>query len=80
MVVALIIMIPVVAILTGLFTAWGLYTGLKWQIQTQRGQEPEKPVSNPVKEIFEIKTQKEQAKAQETILDEWLNGPKEERE
>lgn len=76
MVTLLIIMLPVMCIVTGLFTAWGIYTGLKWQIQTGRGQEP-KPVVNPIKEILELRVEKERTRSTEDLLNEWINGPKE---
>lgn len=80
MVTALLILIPVMCIMTGLFTAWGLYTGLKWQIQTNQGKEPDKPVELPaVPNPFEARKQEKQEQAAINVLDEWLNGSKEVR-
>lgn len=77
MVTALLILLPVMCIITGVFTAWGLYTGLKWQIQVNQGKEPEKPIEKGISNPFEVIKQNKEEQVAANVLDEWLNGAKE---
>lgn len=75
--IAIIILIPVIALMVGFFTLYGVYLGLKWQVEVKQEQTPTQPFSNPIQPILE---QKREEKAEETlneVLDEYLNGPKE---
>lgn len=73
MVIALLILLPIVALMMGIFALYGVYMGLKWNFQMKVEQRPpENPLPpNPVKAIVQRKNEKQV----ENILHEWINGP-----
>ncbi len=77
--VELLIAVPVTMLITGGLVLWAVYMGLKWQIQTKEGKEPDKPVTNPLKpiaDVFQAKAEQTQAAKMQSLMDEWLNGEK----
>ncbi|MNP67140.1 hypothetical protein D3C76_1629310 [compost metagenome] len=76
MVVTIIILalcIPITSLVVCYFTLKAVQLGLRWQIETKQEQLPtmDRPAINP----FESKP-KEPVTLDETVLHEWLNGPK----
>lgn len=67
--------IPLTAFVVGVLVLKALQLGLKWQIQTEKKEEPTMEIKNPIQPIFEAK----QTREVENIMDEWFNGPKESR-
>lgn len=79
MVIALIICIPITALVVGFLVLKSVHIGLKWQFETRQGDKPTLDV-NPIKPVIEAVTEHRQAEAikeQQSIFDEWVNGPKE---
>ena len=73
------ICIPLAFLAGGFVALKAVQLGLKWQIQTAKEEQPTLEVKNPVKEYVEKKQQVKQTEEQASILDEYLNGPKESR-
>lgn len=68
-----IIGIIAVVVVTAVSVLSGVYLGLKWNVQLQKGETPtvELPkIPNPLAVIQERRSEKEVV----TVLDEWLNG------
>jgi hypothetical protein len=74
MTIILALCIPITAIVVGYFTLKGVQLGLRWKIQTEQQQLPtmDKPVLNP----FGPKQPLNGDILNESVLQEWLNGPK----
>lgn len=76
--VALYILLPLIALITGGLTITAMYLGLKWNTQINiKNELPtiELPsIPNPFTNIQEQKQEKEML----NIMDEWLNGAKRE--
>lgn len=80
MVIALLIMLPIISLMVGFFTLYGVYMGLKWNHQMKVEQKaPESPMpSNPIQPIIERNEIRRNEKEVASVLEEWLNGvPKE---
>jgi hypothetical protein len=64
------------AFLAGFFVATkAIHIGLKWNIQTKEGKEPE--LKSPIEPIVEAVQQKQTAQAnnlQKEVINEWLYG------
>lgn len=67
--IGLIILAPVMSIVTGFFTFKALQTGLKWNMQVNKGQEPTLEIKQPVKSA-----QQEEMTDMRDIINEYLNG------
>lgn len=77
--IALLISLPITALVVGFLVLKSVQLGLKWQIQTTEKKEPELKIPNPIKEHTKQKQSEKQIQFTNDILDEYLNGPKEER-
>lgn len=66
--IALIICIPITAIVVGFLVLKSVQLGLKWQIQAEKKQEPE--LKSPIQPIVEAVQQKQVIKANEYTADQ----------
>lgn len=73
MYIALIICIPVVAMITGYFTLKAYQMGLKHNYELKHDIKPTEPKS-PIIEHIEQKEKSKQREEYTNIVDEWLNG------
>lgn len=74
MTIALIIMMPITAMVVGFLVLKSVQLGLKWQIQTSEKQTPTLDIPNPIKEHKEARQAEKQVQFTSEIMDEWLNG------
>lgn len=77
MTIALIIMMPITAMVVGFLVLKSVQLGLRWQVQVAQKQEP--TMENPVAEVIENKQVDKINQDTANMLDEYLNGPKEGR-
>ncbi|MFF2156065.1 hypothetical protein ACFVVQ_12185 [Paenibacillus chitinolyticus] len=81
MVAALVIVsicIPVTALVMGFFVLKAVQLGLRWQVEVKEGKEPTMdPVKVEMPKPFEPKQPPVEMTSE--VMDEWLNGPKDER-
>lgn len=72
MVNVLIICIPITALVVGFLVLKSVELGLRWQIETNKGQLPtmEAPIKNPITPILEARQEKQTA----SVFNEWVNG------
>jgi hypothetical protein len=80
MVIALIICIPITALVVGFFVLKSVQMGLRWQVEVKHEQKP--TMESPVQPIFEAKAEKEELEAtkeQESIINDWIYGADEKR-
>lgn len=79
--IALIIIGMMLAFMAGFFVALkSLQIGLKWQMDIKKDKAP--VLNNPVAEVIKSMQPKEpikQMKLEPDVMDEWINGAKEER-
>lgn len=78
MTIALILCIPITALVVGFLVLKSVQLGLRWQIQTTQQKPPEMDLPNPIQPMVEARQTKQAEKEQANILNEWLNGPVEE--
>lgn len=83
MTIALIICLPITALVVGFLVLKATQLGLRWQVEVKREQTPTMESVNPIKPVVDAVERKQEIKAmqvQQNVLDEWLNGaPEEER-
>lgn len=73
--IALIICIPITALVVGFLVLKSVNLGLKWQMQVKENKEPElKSVFTPVVEAVQTQKAENQTNAAKQIMDEWING------
>lgn len=77
MIMILALCIPVTALVTGYFTLKGVHMCLKWQYELKHEEKPVMDVSEPIANLF--KTNEKPKTETANILNEWLNGPSEQR-
>jgi hypothetical protein len=72
MTIILALCIPITAIVVGYFTLKAVQLGLRWQIETKQQQLPtmDKPLVNPIESKPKV------MQMDDSLLDEWINGPK----
>lgn len=73
--IALICLIPVIALITGFFTLKAYSTGLSHNYDLKHDTKPIEV--NPIKEFFNAKNEDKEELNQVSILSEWLNGKEE---
>ncbi|WP_335693297.1 hypothetical protein [Neobacillus drentensis] len=69
------------AIVVGLLTLKAVQLGLKWQMQTNKNEQPSLEINNPVAPIIKAKQEKQSIQRDnevQSLLDEWINGAEEE--
>lgn len=77
MTIALIILalaVPLTSMVTGYFAFKGVQYGLRWRQETDKGLSP------TIDPIVQQKPANDATPSPNDLLDEWINGPKEERE
>lgn len=79
MTIALIICIPITAIVVGFLVLKSVQLGLRWQLQIKHEEKPTMEVHNPITTVVNEVKEKQVEKEQANILNEWLNGPAESR-
>lgn len=71
------LLIPLMAYLTGYFTLKAYTLGLKHNYEIRHDIEPTEIV-NPVRKFFDNKKDEKAEEEQFNLIDEWINGAKEE--
>jgi predicted PurR-regulated permease PerM len=66
--------IPLTAFVVGFLVLKSVQLGLRWQIQTNKEQQPTLEIKNPIQPIIEAKQTERQEQQFQNILDEYLNG------
>jgi hypothetical protein len=72
MVIALIICIPITAAVVGFLVLKSVCLGLKWQMQTKEGIEPE--LKDPITETVQTRKVEKQVQYSKEQFEEWING------
>jgi Mg2+/Co2+ transporter CorB len=76
--IALIICIPITALVVGFLILKAVQLGLKWNVQMKQDKEPElRTVVDDIKDHAQEKKAEKQAEITQSIFDEWTNGAKE---
>lgn len=74
MTILLALCVPLSFVAGGFVAYKGVHLGLRWQIQTNKQEQPTFEIKNPIAPIIEKKQAQQQKETVASLLDEWVNG------